>query len=189
MMRNLSTTEDRILDSALELFLRYGLAKTSMSDIAQSSSLSRTALYNHFATKEGVFKKLSERINLNVRNGVIRAIQSDGPWSDRLQSALEARLIWVFELLNSPPHGRELIDEKNKLCGGDVLATNDAFFGYIEKLCRERSESDASARRMARVLVRSLNGIMDSAETQEEARQDMRQLIEYLADATKKMND
>lgn len=181
----LSDTEELILDSALALFLRYGLAKTSMSDIAKQASLSRTALYNHFATKESIFKSISQRINQNVRAGVLTAVDTEGDWQGRLKNVMEARLVWVFELLSSPPHGRELIDEKNRLCGGEVLATNDAFFGYVQKLCRERAVSDTDAERMARILIRSVNGIMDAAVTEAEARIEIRQLIDYMDLATR----
>ena len=108
-------------------FARHGFAKTSMADIARASGISRTSLYNHFPTKEDVFKALSERINTRVYNAVVAAQGSRGAWDKRLLGVVNARVSWVYELLHASEYGRELINEKNRICGGAVLAANDRF--------------------------------------------------------------
>ena len=106
-------------------FARHGFAKTSMADIARASGISRTSLYNHFPTKEDVFKALSGRINTRVYNAVVAALRSPGAWDERLLAVVNARVSWVYELLHASEYGRELINEKNRICGGAVLAAND----------------------------------------------------------------
>ena len=108
-------------------FARHGFAKTSMADIARAAGISRTSLYNHFPTKEDVFKALSERINTRVYNAVVAALGSRGAWDERLLGVVNARVSWVYELLHASEYGRELINEKNRICGGAVLAANDRF--------------------------------------------------------------
>ena len=76
-------------------FARHGFAKTSMADIARASGISRTSLYNHFPTKEDVFKALSERINTRVYNAVVAALRSPGAWDERLLGVVNARVSWV----------------------------------------------------------------------------------------------
>lgn len=41
----------RIMDKALELFLKYGYAKTKMEEIARVLKISRKTLYKHFEIK------------------------------------------------------------------------------------------------------------------------------------------
>jgi AcrR family transcriptional regulator len=54
-------THERILESAEALFLRNGIAQTSMNDIVTESSLSKGALYNHFDSKEALLLAIHER--------------------------------------------------------------------------------------------------------------------------------
>ena len=44
-----------IIDAALECFLQYGFAKTSLDDIAKRAQLSRPLLYLLFKNKEELF--------------------------------------------------------------------------------------------------------------------------------------
>lgn len=52
------TRDQRILDAALGLILRYGYDKTAMSDIAAAAGVSKGALYLHFDSKEALFEAL-----------------------------------------------------------------------------------------------------------------------------------
>ncbi|QFI53984.1 TetR family transcriptional regulator [Aeromonas simiae] len=55
-------TRERIMNTALDLFCRHGLAKTSLSDIAQAADLSRGAIYWHFKNKDELFASLWEEL-------------------------------------------------------------------------------------------------------------------------------
>lgn len=44
--------EIRILNAAEKLFIRYGIARTSVEDIANEAGISKGAIYLHFASKE-----------------------------------------------------------------------------------------------------------------------------------------
>ncbi|MBM9579605.1 TetR/AcrR family transcriptional regulator [Leptospira sp. 201903070] len=60
----------RIMEKALELFLRYGYAKTRMEEIARTLKISRKTLYKHFENKNHLLfeilsakhKKMSTKI-------------------------------------------------------------------------------------------------------------------------------
>jgi len=54
-------THERILEAAEALFLRNGIAETSMNDIVAESDLSKGALYNHFESKEALLLAIHER--------------------------------------------------------------------------------------------------------------------------------
>lgn len=171
------TTTDAILDGALREFTRHGLAKTSMSDIAQSAGVSRTSLYNAFPTKVDVFRALSARINERVHAAVVAAISAAGDWDARLQAIIGARVGWVYDLLRASVHGRELISEKNRICGGYVLAANDRFETLVASVLAEvRCEARDEAR-LARLLIHSVNGVLEQASTREEAEQGVETLV------------
>ena len=55
--------EERILRAAQEVFARYGYARTTMGDVAQTAGISRPALYLVFPGKEELFSAVIHRMN------------------------------------------------------------------------------------------------------------------------------
>ena len=53
-------TRKAILDASYALFVRQGFAATSMRDIALRSHLALGGIYNHFSSKEAIFKTIVE---------------------------------------------------------------------------------------------------------------------------------
>ncbi|MGZ5415510.1 MAG: TetR/AcrR family transcriptional regulator, partial [Aeromicrobium sp.] len=47
-----NTTRDRILQAALDLFLRQGIRKTSVDDVADRVGVSRVTVYRHFSDRQ-----------------------------------------------------------------------------------------------------------------------------------------
>lgn len=170
----------------MEQFARHGFAKTSMSDIAKAAAISRTSLYNHFSTKEDVFKALSGRINQGVHAAVMNTIEMPGDWSSRLLAIINARVGWVYQLLHASEYGRELINEKNRICGGDVLAANDRFHQLIARLLKNNIDSRNDSAVLAKILIQSVNGVLEKAETRDEAEQSVRVLVEVFCKALTK---
>lgn len=171
------STTDALLDGAMAQFARHGFAKTSMSDIAKASGVSRTSLYKTFPAKNDVFRALSGRINEHVYAAVVEAYRRSGPWDERLLGVINARVSWVYELLHASEYGRELISEKNRICGGDVLTANDRFEALIASLLTEAVGEPSKGSVLARVLIEAVNGILEKAETRSAAEQGVALLV------------
>lgn len=58
----MSTTKERILETALALFAERGYAGTSMSDLAGALGITKGALYRHYAGKEAIFAAIIARM-------------------------------------------------------------------------------------------------------------------------------
>lgn len=56
-------TKTRIVDAALELFAQNGYLGTSMSDIAKQLSITKGALYKHFASKQEILDQIVQKMN------------------------------------------------------------------------------------------------------------------------------
>lgn len=52
------TSSDRVLEAAFALFVNQGYHGTSMRQIAQEAGLTPAGIYNHFASKEEIFRKV-----------------------------------------------------------------------------------------------------------------------------------
>jgi AcrR family transcriptional regulator len=58
-----SSTRERILDIALELFVAQGYDKTSLRDIAERLGTTKAALYYHFERKQDILLELHLRLH------------------------------------------------------------------------------------------------------------------------------
>ncbi len=67
-----SSTRDRILDIALELFTEQGYDKTSLRDIAERLGTTKAALYYHFERKEDILLELHLRLHALGREALER---------------------------------------------------------------------------------------------------------------------
>ncbi|EKP15538.1 transcriptional regulator, TetR family [Leptospira borgpetersenii serovar Mini str. 201000851] len=96
----------RIMDKALELFLKYGYAKTKMEEIARILKISRKTLYKHFENKNHLlFEILSHKHNLmNTKLGQISEDDSL-PVHEKIQAINE------FKISQFPAGANELIME------------------------------------------------------------------------------
>lgn len=56
-----SSTKERILEAALNLFSQNGYYGTSMSDIAGEVGITKAALYKHFSAKEDILEALMKK--------------------------------------------------------------------------------------------------------------------------------
>jgi len=57
---------EHILDTAIKMFLKQGVSKTSIEQIASAAKVSKITLYNHFDNKESLFIAGLEEVNKRV---------------------------------------------------------------------------------------------------------------------------
>ena len=133
---------EAILASATTLFRRYGYRRTSMEDIAQETGVSRPSLYSHFANKDEVFRSLSMALHENALAESERILQGDPDRvsiEDRLDGALAAKLGGVMTFGDESPHGNEICDEANRLCGDIVTDASTRFLAMLTSALRAAS--------------------------------------------------
>lgn len=82
-------TRIKILKTALNLFMQYGFAGTSMGKIAEKAEINQTLIYHHFGNK----KKLWQQVKMTILEGVNTSPINPEPESVRqfLMEAIEQR--------------------------------------------------------------------------------------------------
>jgi AcrR family transcriptional regulator len=110
-----------------------------MEDIASEAGLSRTALYLQFRNKEDIFRELARGLHEEAIAGAEAALDGDEAIAERLRAAVEAKTLRMIEIIQASPHGSELMDEKNRLCGD--LAT-DSERRFLKALARALKRAD-----------------------------------------------
>jgi AcrR family transcriptional regulator len=115
--RQLTARQHSILDAALRRFIHCGYRRTSMDDVAREAELSRTALYQHFTNKEEIFRALAADLYRRALIAADDAAKANDTFEERLFRVLDAKMGFFYNLLRGSEHGREMLDDGNRLCG------------------------------------------------------------------------
>src|SRR5271165_2048541 len=99
-----TSTRDRILDIALELFADQGYDKTSLRDISDRLGTTKAALYYHFERKEDILLELHLRLHALGRE----ALEELGNLEDGLAQA-DAWPALIDHFIDQVIENRELI--------------------------------------------------------------------------------
>ena len=169
-----------LLDTATQLFLRYGYKKTSMEEVARAVGLSRQGLYLHFPNKEDLFRAGLRRLMDSIRAAVHAAL-SDA------EASLEDRLVAALSAYNGHalghsmgPHMDELLEASRALMGN---AVDQLEASVVEQLARTLKaggiaanwrDAGLSLKELAENLQLSAEGIKHRVQTAEAFRDRVR---------------
>src|SRR5262245_60431539 len=148
-----STTRERILDVALDLFIRKGYAETSLREIAAELGITKAALYYHFAAKADILLALHQRVH-RLTDGLSLAFggePTDEAWASLLDQllglALQNRRLIELHLRNQEAikdlHSGELLVRHGPQ-GEDTLENQ-----FLEFLADRSTPADVRVRRVA----------------------------------------
>ncbi len=79
----------KILDGTLRAISSIGARRLSMSDISDSSGVSRGTLYRYFASKEEVLAAVSEYICSNFEKGIVEAAERIDDPIERFRAVMQ----------------------------------------------------------------------------------------------------
>ncbi|MFA8449823.1 MAG: TetR/AcrR family transcriptional regulator [Bacteroidales bacterium] len=91
---------DLIIESARELFGRYGFKKTTMDDIAQHARKGKSSLYYYFKSKEEVFEAVVEEEVVLLTKVLKRKINPADPAEKQLKDYVITRMKTIQKLTN-----------------------------------------------------------------------------------------
>lgn len=84
---------DRILEYALDKFLREGFYKTSMDSVSRELRMSKKTIYKHFSTKEDLVEQIVKKFTTTISEKIESVIKTE---EDSLTKALR-----LFEIMGS----------------------------------------------------------------------------------------
>jgi AcrR family transcriptional regulator len=156
-----------ILDAALPVFVRHGFRKTSMTDIARASGISRAALYLSFSSKEELFRAGSARAHARTMRNVEAALAGDGDIFSRIELAIgifQRDLIVPFA---GSADASELFDTNMALASDITLAARAQLVALLSRGLTEAQATGAitlddlnsTPAELAGVIVAAMEGI------------------------------
>jgi len=92
--------EQEILDAAGRVFGKYGIQKTTVTDIVREAGVSRATLYKHFESKEEVFRSVLKREIEDILNADRRAVEEAVTTREKLRAAIVTHTDMLREKIN-----------------------------------------------------------------------------------------
>lgn len=102
----------RILDAAQRLFLRYGVKRTSMDDVAREAGIAKGTLYLYYSSKDALFAAIAENVCAATLAKGREAVASPASTAHRLVGLLDALVGSMHRLTKQSPHVAELRESK-----------------------------------------------------------------------------
>jgi AcrR family transcriptional regulator len=106
---------DRILDAAQKLFVRYGVKRTSIDDVAREAGIAKGTVYLSFKSKAELFAAIANRLCANTLSDVQRIALEATPVNARLVGILDRYIGATHRLVAQSPHIAELTTSKDAL--------------------------------------------------------------------------
>jgi TetR/AcrR family transcriptional regulator len=121
---------DRLLATAIDLFTRYGVRRTSIEDVAAATRVAKGAVYLEFASKDELFRAAAGRVIEDIVGAATAAATRPGPLVERVTDLLAAKFWRLHDLVHTRPHARELIDAKDAVAA-DLFRAADARYAAL----------------------------------------------------------
>lgn len=101
---------EKILEAALDLFIRHGFRRTTMGDIAEAAEMSRPSVYLLYANKQEVFRAVVLRHIEQARELGREKISSVARLEDKLSAALEVWVVEPYRMISRSSQAQELYE-------------------------------------------------------------------------------
>jgi AcrR family transcriptional regulator len=92
--------KERILETATDIFSRFGIRKSTMDEIAQKVRVGKSTLYHYFKSKEDIFLAVVKREAETLKENLRKEIGKDMSPMDKFRAYAKARMKYLKELIN-----------------------------------------------------------------------------------------
>jgi AcrR family transcriptional regulator len=105
----------RILSAAQHLFLRYGVKRTSIDDVAREAAIAKGTVYLYYESKNDLFAAVYERLCSDILATARQTLLQERPLTERLVDFLDSYIGHMHRLVAHSPHVAELTESKEAL--------------------------------------------------------------------------
>lgn len=114
--------EENIIEAAIRLFMRYGVKRTSMNDIAAEAGIARQTLYNAFSNKDAVLQATIRLMADRATAGIEAGLEDVHDLGDRLDVIFRHITIEHFDLLDASPNSEDIVAGFNASSQNELAA-------------------------------------------------------------------
>ena len=171
-MSLMKNREDNILDAAVRVFMRYGVRRTTMNDIASEAGIVRQTLYNVFKNKDEV---LCATIRQYADNGLAAAaeeIEGTSDLGDQIDILFKHYVVTGYDMMQQSPDADDVINGFNEVGREELARVNQrftkAFAEVLDPYEQPIMDSGYSVQELSNFLATGAKGIKHLAENREQ---------------------
>lgn len=138
----------RILNAAQSLFVRYGVKRTSIDEVARAADIAKGTLYLYYDSKETLFAEVAKKICADILAEAKKAAAMPAPLGERLVGILDAEIGTLHRLVELSPHVRELTETKEAMASAAFATLDQDMKQLITTLISEENISRQGAAEM-----------------------------------------
>ena len=94
---NIDQIKSDLLKKGREYFIRYGLKKTSVEELAKAAGIAKGSFYKFFDSKEDLFLAIHEESEKKMRADLIQKLESAVEPAEKLRSLLKNSFLYLEE--------------------------------------------------------------------------------------------
>lgn len=134
-------TAARILEAAVSAFSRYGFRRASVDDVAREAGVAKGTIYLYHESKEALFRAVAQTVADRLLAGAAEARTAEGTTAERLRLLLEAKFLYLYDVVTRSPHATELLDSKGRLAADLFEAADRRYHALVAAVIAEGVES------------------------------------------------
>lgn len=137
----MNDTERALLDAALRVFSRYGVKRTSMSDLCQEAEVSRQTFYNKFRNKDDIVQAL---IRAYTEDALARIAEQRGACNglgDLLDLVFARMVVDGYDMVCEMPNAEDFVDGVHASAQDEMETSGQRFRALIADILTPYSDT------------------------------------------------
>lgn len=127
----MSERNDQILKAAISVFSRYGVAKTTMNDIAAEAGVARQTVYNAFPGKTEILRAAVGQAMDEALDAIKAAWSDTDDLGERIDIYFAAGPIKWFDAVRATPELADLLEGVNTVACEELAAGKAQWVSYF----------------------------------------------------------
>lgn len=168
----MTETEEKIVQAAIQTFVRYGAKKTTMGDIAEAADVSRQTVYASFDSKDGMIVASIRYISEKNLAAVRARLETSETLDDKLEAYFAETVKKAFALIQTSSDAEDLMDGHNKAGKEAIRESHAKHETLVSDIITPHKEKIAASGQtvtgLAHFVVTVVMGLKYSAESEED---------------------
>ncbi len=137
--------EEKIVDAAIRVIIRYGMKRTTMNDIAEEAGISRQTLYTVFSGKEEVLQATIRLIADRALDAIASGSAGAETLGDKFDIAVDHLAIRPYRMLSATPDAGDIIIGFNAAARDELAVAYERHRVAFEHLLQPYEERIAAS--------------------------------------------
>ena len=112
-MSIMNKRDQKIVEAALQVFMRYGIRRTTMNDIATEAGLVRQTVYTAYANKDEVLCATIRYFSEKSQTAIEADWEGADNLGDKLDVYFEHAIVSSFAMIKASPEAEDMVDGYN----------------------------------------------------------------------------